>query len=149
MEARSDIDYSGAMVYLANNCWPLGLQYSLLRNVETVPIRYFICDDSASMKLDDGHRLIGQGDQKVVIKSTRWEELQDFVKFHAGLADAANAKCNFRFLNSGTATIVGTGDNGDSYQKLVDSMQSKPHGRTPLCHHIKQVIHEIQGICVP
>jgi hypothetical protein len=38
--------------------WPKGLQDFLVSSLERVPMRFFICDDSGSMMLDDGHKVV-------------------------------------------------------------------------------------------
>ena len=141
------LDYASATAFLSQHRWPLGLQISLLRNIENIPMRFFICDDSQSMTIDDGHRLVGKGAKKQLVESTRWEELRDFVQFHAGLADAAKAKSRFRLLNSGKATTVGRADGGTNYRQLMEYMSKLPKGKTPLCYHITQVICEIRSKC--
>ena len=48
------------------NNWPRGLQDTFIKNIQKVPIRYFIVDDSGSMAASDGHRLYSMNfnDQK-------------------------------------------------------------------------------------
>ena len=51
------MDNSATLEFLANERWPLGLQDIFIRNLDKVPLRFFICDDSGSMKSNDGHLL--------------------------------------------------------------------------------------------
>lgn len=49
---------TGAREYLGGHKWPLGLQNTSIQNLAKIPIRFFICDDSGSMILSDGHKLM-------------------------------------------------------------------------------------------
>jgi hypothetical protein len=40
--------------YLTQKRWPDNMQTVFIQNVEQLPIRFFICDDSGSMTRDDG-----------------------------------------------------------------------------------------------
>ncbi len=40
--------------YLTMKKWPEGLQTAFINNLEKVPFRFFICDDSGSMATGDG-----------------------------------------------------------------------------------------------
>jgi hypothetical protein len=55
----NDASYNaGAREFLSANKWPIGLQDTFVKNLTTIPIRFFICDDSGSMMASDGHRLM-------------------------------------------------------------------------------------------
>lgn len=41
-----NINEASARDYLMSHNWPLGLQDTLIKNLQTIPIRFFICDDS-------------------------------------------------------------------------------------------------------
>ena len=77
-----------ATQYLTLHEWPIALQNAFLRNLARIPFRFFIIDDSGSMATSDGHRLIGRGHNKKMVSCTRWSELTDAVRFHAGFAEA-------------------------------------------------------------
>ena len=70
------------------NNWPIGLQNIFLRNLDKIALRYFIIDDSGSMCASDGHKYIGTGLNKKRVGCSRWAELGNFVKFHAGLVSS-------------------------------------------------------------
>jgi hypothetical protein len=141
------IDEQSASMYLTNHGWPIGLQRALLNNVARIPMRYFICDDSGSMVTGDGHRLVGEGARKASVPASRWAELGDFVRFHAGLSEAAKAPSQFRMLNGAPPINVGTGmDGGSNLGVLTALLDNSPGGGTPLCAHIRAVIQEIRGI---
>lgn len=50
--------------YLAQNDWPVGLQNALIAGLESTPARFFICDDSGSMVLNDGKKLMGNASSR-------------------------------------------------------------------------------------
>ena len=65
----------------------LGLQEALLSGIKKTPMPFIIVDDSGSMVTSDGHRLVGTGRNTRVVSCSRWTELIDAMKFHAGLAE--------------------------------------------------------------
>lgn len=142
------INYPGAYEYLTAHGWPRGLQDTFLKNLQRVPLRFFICDDSGSMAANDGHKLIKSGGQVKFITCSRWSELTDSLNFHAGLAQAANAKSEFRLLN-GAAPIV-LGDDRDPDGNKIASLRAifdnGPNGGTPLCYHIREVTAQITAV---
>ncbi len=134
--------------YLTTNRWPKGLQDTFLRNLDKIPHRFFICDDSGSMSTSDGHRVITSGNITKYVGCSRWKELTTALTFHADVARLANATTEFRFLNrSSTPIIIGDPTNSDgserNYQTLLRMFDDSPSGGTPLCHHIRQVITKI------
>ena len=40
--------------YLTMKGWPEAMQTTFIKNLETLPFRFFICDDSGSMSIEDG-----------------------------------------------------------------------------------------------
>jgi hypothetical protein len=73
-------------------------------------------------------------------------ELSETLKFHVGLAAAANAPSEFRILNGYPPYRIGTGnriEDDSSQTKLFSALGDSPMGNTPLCEHIRQVIAEI------
>jgi hypothetical protein len=137
-------DENGIVQYLTANGWPNGLQRAFRKNLSTVCKRFFILDNSGSMATNDGHRIVGEGVRKVSAPSSRWAELGDFTRFHAGLAEAGKIESEFRLLNGSPPLLVGSGtDDGVNYRRLMEYMSNSPSGGTPLCYHISQVIAEI------
>ena len=65
----------------------LGLREAVLNGIKKTPIRFIIVDDSGSMVTNDGHRLVGVGTNTRSVSCSRWTELIDAMKFHAGLAE--------------------------------------------------------------
>ena len=67
-------------------------------------------DDSGSMAHGDGNMLKQTSKlHSVAVNCTRWSEMVEAIKFHAGFANAANAPCEFRLLNHGSPITVGAG----------------------------------------
>lgn len=91
----------------------------------------------------DGHRLLSSNSKTRFISSSRWNELTDAISFHAGLANAASAISEFRFLNGQTVRI---GDGLTDMSVFRSLLDVSPGGGTPLCRHIREVIAEIQKL---
>lgn len=142
-------DYSRLYDFLNEHQWPRGLQDNLIRSLDRLPIRFMIVDDSGSMSLPDGNKIVGTGNQSKLITCTRWAELTTSMIFHAHLAEAAEAKTEFRLLNSLSPIMLGLGGENDgvNFTKLVSHLkESGPSGGTPLCKHIREVTQEITEI---
>lgn len=140
---------AGAREFLQANKWPKGLQDAFFQNLQKIPIRFFICDDSGSMSLGDGHRLVTRDGISRFVSCTRWSELTSALTFHANIAKLANAPTQFRFLNNSAPIVIGDGQDPDNrkFQSLMNILQtSSPSGGTPLCYHITQVVNKIQAI---
>jgi hypothetical protein len=88
---------------LALQGYPTGLAQELGRTLSTYPLRFWVVDNSGSMRTDDGHELRGGGmnaqAQIRVVSCTRWTELQGTVQYHASLAGLLNATTIFKMLN--------------------------------------------------
>ena len=139
-----------AREFLNMHKWPGGLQDTFIRNLEKIPVRYIIADDSGSMVASDGHIVMKDslGNERLV-GSSRWSELASSLKFHAGVARAANAPTEFRTLNSMAPIMVGTSDDpeGLNYLRLLDLLKNaSPGGSTPLCRHIGEVVTKIREL---
>ena len=85
------------------------------------------------------------------MQCTRWEELTEGLKFHAGLAHAACAPTEFRLLNGAAPIRVGVaGYDGNnktfdaSYNAAMNTFAQSPGGGTPLCRHIREVTELIR-----
>ncbi len=79
------------------------------------------------MSVSDGHRRIGDGALSKVVTCTRWEELGDGIRFHAGLAEALGNETEFRLLNGGAPRVLGRReDAGRSYQALLKDLGRSP-----------------------
>lgn len=118
------------------------MQEAVFKSLRRIPMRFFIIDDSGSMATSDGHRLVSNK----MVNCTRWSELVDSMKFHAGLAQAANALSEFRLLNSAPPCLVGCSDDGAGYRALMGHLGGNPGGLTPLCKHIREITSQIQAM---
>lgn len=103
----------GARQFLKEYNWPNGLQQSMLNALSKLPIRFIILDDSGSMAVSDGAKLLGDGANKTQVSCTRWSEMLLNANFYCGLADAAKSMTEFRLLNNGAPCVVG-GQGDDS-----------------------------------
>jgi hypothetical protein len=133
--------------YLASHNWPGGFQGALLKSLSKIPMRFFIVDDSGSMSISDGRRVLESGGKSKVIQCTRWAELVQSLTFCAELSDAAEAPSEFRLLNGADPVIVGlSSDSKEDLNFAIDVFQQSPAGQTPLCEHITAVVRQIQDI---
>jgi hypothetical protein len=138
--------------FLTNHRWPLGLQDTFVRNLQKVPYRFFICDDSGSMITPDGHRPVKAGKLTKFISCSRWQELTQALTFHAEAAKLAGAPTEFRLLNGAAPIVIGTGgsqdgiDDESKFQTLLALFQDSPSGSTPLCQHIREVTARITAM---
>ena len=142
-------DYGRLVSYLNENQWPRGLQDVLIKSLDKLPIRFMILDDSGSMSSSDGNKIVGTGAKSKLINCSRWSELVTSMSFHAQLAEAADAKTEFRLLNALSPVMLGLGPENDGVNcnKLLRHFdENGPNGRTPLCRHIREVTNEIQNM---
>jgi hypothetical protein len=142
------VNEDGAREYLTKEHFPVGLQEEFIRSLDSCVMRYFICDDSGSMSITDGCRLAKKGEGFALVKGTeRWAELKATVQFHMGLAKAANAPCDFRFLNGLSPKRIGCYevDPDNTHERLINNrLNDSPNGGTPLCKILRDVIQDIQ-----
>lgn len=137
-----------AKAYLQAHAWPKGMQTTILKSSQKIPIRFMIVDDSGSMGTTDGKRTVGTGAQTKVIDCTRWSEVTASLIFHAELAEAMEAATEFRLLNGSDPIIVGlkSDRSGDSLRFLREVLADPPGGKTPLWTQIAGVVQEIMSI---
>lgn len=135
----------GAREFLTQHKWPNALQDAFLANLAKTPIRFFICDDSGSMSISDGYRIVENGNQCSMSSCSRWAELGDAMKFHVGLAQAGCIPTEFIMLNSSEPIRIGfdpMAPLSDS-KKMLSLFDNYPGGGTPLCRHIRHIAQEI------
>lgn len=140
---RGEVDAEGARRFLREHQWPEGLQSFFVRGVARTSIRFMIFDDSGSMAAEDGQLLVS-GSRPV--RCTRWREQAAGVEFHVGLANAARAPTEIRFLNAGVPIMLGAGLGGDGEGAVRAVLASGQSGGTPLCRHIAEVAHKIRSL---
>ena len=133
--------------FLTKHDFPSGLQESMMKTTEKVARRYFIVDDSGSMGMNDGNRLIKTSSGYKTVKCTRWAELKAAIDFHAEFAYRAHAPTEFRLLNGAQPIVIGEDeDDGQGVRVLKAVMDDGPRGATPLCRHIREVARDVNRI---
>mmetsp|Transcript_13118 Transcript_13118/g.19088 ORF Transcript_13118/g.19088 Transcript_13118/m.19088 type:complete len:480 (-) Transcript_13118:777-2216(-) len=141
---------------LKNEGYSNGLAKALAENTMAFNHKIWVIDNSGSMLIGDGHR-IAESTRKEGFKtvaSTRWEEIQDTVKYHAEMAALLDTPTIFKLLND-PGTRVGPqefriGDKGEAeiqndIETATKTMKRvKPGGVTPLTRHIWEIQQSIQ-----
>jgi hypothetical protein len=88
-----------------------------------------------------------QGPMPEVVGCSRWDELSQTIRFHAGLAEAAGTPLEFRLLNGADPVMCGLrNDNGEEHKFLLDLLDDEPAGQTPLCAQIRVIVENIKSI---
>jgi hypothetical protein len=97
-----------AISALVEQGYTSGLARELSTNVRSYPIRFWVCDNSGSMRKNDGHSLIGTTTKNdvMVVPSTRWTELAQTINYHAELAGLLEAPTEFRVSPIGAGCVV-------------------------------------------
>lgn len=142
--------------------FPQGLIDSLLETVAyDISLRIWILDNSGSMRISDGSRLVENPSQNAPrpftsVQTTRWQELQENAIYHAKLAGLLKAPTIFRLLNHPGArvgaqqfTVADNPGSGvqESMNKAVEIInKTQPEGYTPLLFHIKEIKDYVQSI---
>jgi len=126
-----------------------GLAAALLQHAELFAQRIWILDNSGSMQIGDGHRIVETSDGKIEGQTvTRWEELQQTVLHHAEMAGVLNMQTHFRLLNYpgdriGVQEFTIAEESGDLAQEMRQTrnilQRTKPAGVTPLTEHILNI----------
>ena len=63
-----------------------GLAHALSENASRYDFRFWVVDNSGSMQIGDGHRIVSKGGKSKAVACTRWEEIKETVKYHAQMA---------------------------------------------------------------
>jgi hypothetical protein len=63
-----------------------GLALSLSENAARYDFRYWLVDNSGSMQIGDGHRIVWKDGKAKQVACTRWEEITHAVTYHARMA---------------------------------------------------------------
>jgi len=130
-----------------------GLAQSLSTNNMYFPLRIWVVDNSGSMQMADGHRIVPSKQKNDVkfVECTRWAELKYCVNYHAQMAALLQAPTIFRFLNdpgvNAGAQQFSVAENSTSPAKIMIDVQNastimnktKPTGVTPLIRHILEI----------
>ena len=87
-------------VPLPKGGWTHGLMREMSKSTASFPVRYVIVDNSASMNLSDGRRLVANKDGHLCpVTSTRWAELGDSILELANVTAALRAETHYHLLN--------------------------------------------------
>ena len=137
-----------------------GLAETFSHSISEFALRYFIIDNSGSMRATDGERIVdsGHGNGFRAIPCTRWDELKDTVDYHVKLAAIMKAPTKFRLLNAPgpnlgpqTFSIACTSNEEKFIASDLEVAQRtmsnvKPTGLTPLITHINAIREEVQAM---
>jgi hypothetical protein len=150
-----------------------GLAKALAQNADAFDRRIWVVDNSGSMQIGDGHRIVINGQGKIeATPVTRWEEIQDTIIYHSQMAAVLQSPTIFRLLNDpGPAAgqqefSVCTNPNhhqnhhnphgggfragSDVEQEIRRAKQimqrAKPDGVTPLTQHIWEIQGQIRNM---
>lgn len=131
--------------------YPQGLAEELGRSRHAYPHRFWVVDNSGSMRASDGTELRQKSSGGFMeVQTTRWKELQGCVDYHIDLANLVEAPTVFRMLNSfGSSSPEFTV--GDSDPMAVDRaksilIQSEPKGVTPLKAHLDEIAFRVRAL---
>ena len=105
--SREAADVHGVLEFLKSNLgFTTGLCKELKRSLASVPIRFWLVDNSGSMRAKD------YDTSKILTKfaHSRWDELRAIVAFLADFAEALHARTDIHFLNQPGATGNGVLD---------------------------------------
>jgi hypothetical protein len=133
--------------FLVGKKWPEPLINVFIRNLQNVPFRYFICDDSGSMGIEDGKIAVEHFGTTKPLNCSRWKELTTALDFHAEIAHQGCIPTEFRFLNSALPFHIGYSLNQPitDYQNMKTLLaEGGPTGATPLCYHINEIANSIR-----
>ena len=129
--------------FLTANGWSFPQQNFFIGNLNKIPIRFFICDDSGSMVIQDGEKFIMSNRKGYRTTCTRWDELCETLKFQMTACSRGVIRSKFIFLNGGTFDVTNESDNES---EMLNYLRRVPEGGTPLCRTLYNVIDEIKTI---
>ena len=78
--------------------FPLGLSKELIESTVAFPVRFWVVDNSGSMNMNDGTRLVPNSAGRLTpVKTSRWTELSDTI---VGIAELASTLGSRRWASS-------------------------------------------------
>jgi hypothetical protein len=136
--------------------FPHGLALEMGNARATYPRRFWVIDNSGSMRSSDGHQIRGTQNNLAVVECNRWTELQGAVEYHVELAGLLKATTIFRMLNDPGVTVgpqeFSVADT-NSTSVGIDVARAKqiihkcePSGVTPLAEHILNFRERIRNM---
>ena len=135
-------DHSVLDNWLTSQGFPPGLIAALRESSISFPRRIWIVDNSGSMNTEDGHRVVGEGENMKFIGCTRWRELGDTVEYHSEISGRAGWNTEFRLLNHPGRNFPQTfsaNSPGDIDKVRRIMTESRPTGCTPLTKHLRAI----------
>lgn len=140
---------------LKSQGYTTGLIESIARNNVTFPLRIWVVDNSGSMSINDGHRMVetrSKNDVKFV-SCSRWAEIRETVEYHAQIAALLEAPTVFRLLNDPgkmcgpqqfSIAERGAAHIAEDLNVAMSTMkQATPSGVTPLAEHVREIRENI------
>ena len=132
----------------------------MARSRECLPLTIWLVDNSSSMTISDGKRLLDTSSQNDVrvARCTRWEELKEAVDYHAQLAALLEAPTRFVLLNDPSGLHASSPQEmsiaergGEWIQEDLEALQAnfsklEPGGSTPLTLHLHRINQSIQHL---
>lgn len=145
-----------ALNAMATLGFPRGLSKELLTSTKEFPVRFWVVDNSGSMNMNDGTRLVTTGGTLQSVKSSRWNELCDTLVSIAQMAATLGARTDFHLLNrtthgqhfsiadAGITPMRQVGEVLDvgSFKRRVAAIS--PSGGTPLTEAVMQIVSLVE-----
>jgi len=129
-----------------------GMVESLQQTVNKFPHRFWVVDNSGSMRENDGYCVNLSGR---TVKCTRWKEIQECVSYHINLAALLFSPTTFTLLNDPGKRVgaqkfeVVSGKKELSVEvdeALNIMLETDPSGRTPLRNHIHTIRDTVEAM---
>jgi len=149
MQSNTDVNATFSNTSMVDETFALkkqgyatGLATALVRSTRTVhPLRIWVVDNSGSMAIGDGTRLVDCGGPSKLksVPCSRWDELSLAVEYHSQISALISAPTTFRLLNGslGGDSDFLVGENADDMERAMDTMaKASPGGATPLTEHV-------------
>jgi len=137
--------------------FPSGLAKELGNTRASYPLRFWIVDNSGSMRSTDGKEIRGTKERIQEVSCNRWTELQGAVEYHAELAGLIQATTIFRMLNDPGVLAgpqefsVADSNSAATIEQDVEQAKnvirkSEPKGVTPLTEHLTDIRNRIESV---
>ena len=148
----SDSSTNAKKQHLVKYGFSAGIIDQMVKALQQFPLRIWILDNSGSMSEGDGNFFVPSKGKMVTC--TRWDELQETMKFHLSVANDLQAPCTLRLLNpghDGSQVLDCSDSNPEVFGAQILSarttiMQTYPGSGTPLSSHLHHVHHRIQSL---